>query len=156
MHIGNGAAREMRMFQRNIQQVLLLAFVAGLAALGAHLLWPASAEEAGRMKASKNGLYNVALRPEDGEPTVGPIHTWLVTLTAADGERVEDASITVDGGMPAHGHGLPTQPEMVDEIEPGIYRIDGMKFSMKGQWELRLAIEAAPGADTIAFHYVLD
>ena len=64
--------------------------------------------------------------------------------------------ILVDGGMPQHGHGLPTQPKQTDEVAPGIYRIDGVKFSMTGWWEFRLNINAPFGDDSATFNIVLE
>ncbi|TIW92933.1 MAG: auxin-binding protein, partial [Mesorhizobium sp.] len=35
------------------------------------------------------------------------------------------------------------------------YRIDGLKFTMSGWWQLRFAISAAAGSDTVVFNIVL-
>jgi hypothetical protein len=62
----------------------------------------------------------------------------------------------VGGGMPQHGHGLPTKPRITREIESGTYRLDRMKFSMPGWWEIKLDIQAPLGADTITFNTVVE
>ena len=68
---------------------------------------------------------------------------------------VDGAAVTVDGGMPQHGHGLPTRPLVGREVAAGRYSMEGMKFSMPGWWEIKLAIEAAQGDDTVVFNTVV-
>ncbi|MBS0403079.1 MAG: FixH family protein, partial [Proteobacteria bacterium] len=74
----------------------------------------------------------------------------------ADGTPVRGATFRVDGGMPQHGHGLPTQPRVTRELAPGTYALDGMKFSMTGWWELKLAIDGPQGADRVTFNTVVN
>lgn len=69
------------------------------------------------------------------------IHSWLLHVETTDAKPVEKASIKVDGGMPTHNHGLPTQP-VVTEIGDGDYLVDGLKFSMTGHWEMWFEIQA--------------
>ncbi|MGB7285555.1 MAG: FixH family protein [Salaquimonas sp.] len=105
---------------------------------------------------SENGLYLVSFVPEKGVPREGPIHAWLATIKTKTGKLVAGATVTLDGGMPQHGHGLPTSPSLEDEIAPGVYRIDGVKFSMSGWWEFKLDIESEDGTDRAVFNVVLD
>jgi hypothetical protein len=78
-----------------------------------------------------------------------------VTLAGADGAPVSGAAIAVEGGMPQHGHGLPTEPVATALPEPGKYRIEGMRFNMGGWWVLRLQINAAGQQDNVEFNIVL-
>lgn len=98
-----------------------------------------------------NGLFLVRLEPESRPVEVGPIHTWLVGVNDPQGMPVEGARVVFDGGMPAHGHGLPTVPEQTIEVQPGIYRIDGVKFSMIGAWELSVDINSGDQSDSARF-----
>ncbi len=107
-------------------------------------------------KLTDGGLYSVSFQKEEGAATVGPITSFLATVKDTEGKEVESAVILVDGGMPQHGHGLPTQPKQTDEVAPGIYRIDGVKFSMTGWWEFRLNINAPFGDDSATFNIVLE
>lgn len=69
-----------------------------------------------------------------------------------------DLIIAVDGGMPSHGHGLPTAPQAVPTGKPGEFRIDGLKYSMTGEWVLGfwLHSNARPAAqDKIVFWFTL-
>ena len=102
------------------------------------------------------GRYVVQLEPPAAAPAINQIHAWQVKLSSRDGTPVRQARIAVDGGMPQHGHGLPTRPQVTREVADGTYLLEGMKFSMTGWWEIKLAIQAADGADTVGFNTVVD
>lgn len=106
-------------------------------------------------KPSASGIYRVALEPPAQAPAVNQMHAWTVKLASADGAAVRNAVFKVGGGMPQHGHGFPTQPRVTRELEPGTYLLEGMKFSMTGWWDIKLAIDAGPGADTVTFNTVV-
>jgi hypothetical protein len=107
-------------------------------------------------KASAAGTYRVALVPPAQAPAINQMHSWTVKLATAGGTPVHGARFTVDGGMPQHGHGLPTQPRVTRELVDGTYQLDGMKFSMTGWWEVKLAIHGPQGADTVTFNTVVN
>ncbi|MCO5132852.1 MAG: FixH family protein [Phyllobacteriaceae bacterium] len=107
-------------------------------------------------KPSDNGLYTVSFMPSEGEPTTGPISVWHLKITDPSGKPVTGAEVVVDGGMPAHGHGLPTVPAATGEAEPGVYLIDGIKFSMVGHWKFDVTIRAEAGEDTVSFNRMLE
>jgi hypothetical protein len=108
-----------------------------------------------RSRKTANGLFMVSIRPESGIVRQGELHSWLVTVKTASGKPVEYAAIDVFGGMPEHNHGLPTSPQATGYLGQGRYRIDGMKFTMRGWWQLRLSISAAAGSDTVVFNLAL-
>ena len=58
--------------------------------------------------------------------------------------------------MPQHGHGLPTQPRVTQEIGDGRYLMEGMKFSMTGWWDMRLAVQAGDVTDGAVFNVIVD
>ncbi|MEP9371538.1 FixH family protein [Mesorhizobium sp. KR1-2] len=116
---------------------------------------PESAPSFSLSKASENGTYLVAIEPEAPPVKVGELHTWMVTVKTQDGKPVEGASITISGGMPAHGHGLPTSPEVTAQLGEGRYRVEGVKFSMGGAWEFRFAVSAPAGDDEAVFNLKL-
>ena len=93
--------------------------------------------------------------PERGVVRQGELQSWLLTLKTAAGAPVEGAAITVSGGMPQHDHGLPTSPQATDYLGQGRYRIDGVKFTMSGWWQLHFGISAAAGSDSVVFNVVL-
>lgn len=104
---------------------------------------------------SEQKKYLVAVRPLADPVPINQLHAWEIKLSTPGGEPVTQAQIGVDGGMPQHGHGFPTRPRVTRELGEGRYLLDGMKFSMTGWWELKLAIQAAPGADKITFNTVI-
>ena len=106
-------------------------------------------------KPSAAGVYHVALVPPAQAPAINQMHSWNVKLAAADGSPVHGARFTVDGGMPQHGHGLPTQPRVTREVADGTYQLDGMKFSMSGWWEVKLGIQGPQGEDKVTFNTVV-
>ena len=63
--------------------------------------------------------------------------------------------IIVDGGMPQHGHGLPTKPLVTAHLGEGKHVVDGMKFNMGGWWVVKLTIDGAKGSDVVTFNLKL-
>lgn len=105
---------------------------------------------------SAQGRYVVQMEPPAALPAVNQIHAWQIKVTYPDGAPVRNAHLSVDGGMPQHGHGLPTRPKVTREVADGTYLLEGMKFSMTGWWEIKLAIQSAGGTDTVVFNTVFD
>lgn len=123
---------------------------------GLRMLSPPPADlDVAREKASAAGLYAVAIEPEVEPVQQGSLHGWILTVTTPEGEPVADAEITVDGGMPQHGHGLPTAPQSTGHIGEGRYRIEGVRFNMGGWWVLNFAISSPAGSDEAEFNIVL-
>lgn len=112
---------------------------------------PAASEFGFGPRASAAGLYTATLDPMQ-QIRVRRMQTMRVTISDAAGRKVEGASVTVDGGMPQHGHGLPTQPRVTRYLGEGVYEIEGVKFNMGGWWEFEVAVTAAAGADTVTFN----
>jgi hypothetical protein len=104
---------------------------------------------------SAQGRYVVQIEPPAAAPAINQIHAWQIKLSTPDGVPVPNARIAVDGGMPQHGHGLPTRPQVTREVAAGTYAMEGMKFSMTGWWEIKLAIQAADGADSVVFNTIV-
>ena len=99
--------------------------------------------------------YVVTLEPPATAAPINTLHAWKVKVASTAGVPVGHARIKVDGGMPQHGHGLPTRPQVTQELPGGTYLIEGMKFSMTGWWEIKLAIDSAEGADKVTFNTVV-
>src|SRR5688572_14345976 len=140
---------------------IALAIVAAIGATGCgHLMMmmhgknvaqPAATEFGTGPRASATRQFTATLQP--AQP-LRPrrMQTVRVAITDAAGRPVDDATIAVDGGMPQHGHGLPTRPRMTRTLGHGLYEIGGVRFNMGGWWEFRLAISAAGGADVVTFN----
>lgn len=103
------------------------------------------------VRESEEGLYRVTLESEEKPIPLRRIHSWRVVVESAEGKPVPGATITLDGGMPAHQHGLPTVPRVTDALGGGAHRVEGMKFSMSGHWTLDVSILGPEGSDTATF-----
>lgn len=106
-------------------------------------------------KPTAAGLYKAAIAPQANPVAVGAMHAWTVTVRTPAGAPVKVAKIGINGGMPQHGHGLPTAPQVTRDLGEGRYLIEGMKFNMRGWWTLDLAIDGPKGSDTVTFNLVL-
>jgi hypothetical protein len=104
---------------------------------------------------SRQGKFLVRMEPPATGPAINQMHAWQVRLSTPDGTPVSQAKLSFDGGMPQHGHGFPTKPRITREIGPGVYALEGMKFSMTGWWDMRLSIEAGPASDTAVFNVIV-
>ena len=103
-----------------------------------------------------HGVFHIQMKSGLEPIQTSTVHQWSVHVSGADGTPVDGAIIAVDGGMPEHGHGLPTAPRAASADGPGNYVINGMKFSMTGWWVLKLNVKATDGrTDTITFNLVL-
>jgi hypothetical protein len=145
------------MNRRSLAYVLLAIAVAvavGIIGYGM-MMTPPDDLDLSRSKASAKGLYAVAIAPEKEPLEQGPLHSWILTLKTADGAPLEGAAISVGGGMPQHGHGLPTQPQATAYLGEGRYRIEGVRFNMSGWWEFKFDIKAAAGDDSVVFNLTL-
>ena len=97
----------------------------------------------------------VSFEPEDGAVTINRLHAWILTVTDEQGAPIEGANIEVDGGMPAHDHGLPTRPRVTAELGGGRYRLDGLRFHMRGEWEMTLTITTGRATHVVVLPLVL-
>ena len=109
----------------------------------------------GRIRASEAGLYRGEIRPDGDSIPKGKLQKWTLHLETAGGTPLDIATITIDGGMPQHGHGLPTKPVVTRQLGNGDYRVEGMKFNMGGWWVVKFRVNATPGADSLVFNLKL-
>jgi hypothetical protein len=112
---------------------------------------PAASEFGLGPRASAAGRYVATLEP--ARPLrPRQMQTVRVTVRDDEGRAIDAAQISIDGGMPQHGHGLPTRPRVTRNLGDGIYEIEGVRFNMGGWWEFTLAIAGSRGADTVTFN----
>lgn len=90
---------------------------------------------------SEDGKYRITLYSDEFPLPLNKIHSWSVHVETPSGELVENAKIRVHGGMPAHKHDYPTTPRVKQYLGNGNYKIEGVKFSMSGEWQMRLNIK---------------
>lgn len=115
---------------------------------------PADNEFGTGPRTSANGLYVATLKNADAlKPR--KMYAIEVAIAGANGNAVENATITIGGGMPQHGHGFPTTPRVTKALGGGAYEIGGLRFNMGGWWELKLTIATPSGTDTVTFNLAL-
>jgi hypothetical protein len=144
--------------------VAVLAVAAAVAVTGcSHLMMmmhgsdrvrPAEAEFGMGPRTSVSRQFTATLQP-DQPLRPRRMQTLRVAILDAEGRPVDDATIQIDGGMPEHGHGLPTRPRVTRALGNGLYEIEGVRFNMSGWWEFTLAIDAPSGSDVVTFNLAL-
>jgi hypothetical protein len=134
--------------------VLTIAAIASMSGCMMFMKPPAEPQAYERTQTSAAQLYRATYSPAESIQ-VGRLHKWNIEVMSADGTPVDSAAITIDGGMPQHGHGLPTKPAVVAHLGAGKHVVDGMKFNMGGWWVVKVKVEGAKGADVITFNLKL-
>lgn len=105
---------------------------------------------------SRDGLYRVSIVERREPVTLGEYQSWTIRVVDRDGRPISGATLGVGGGMPRHGHGLPSAPKVSAGAAPGEYRLDGLEFSMPGWWELHVYVSKDRRDDTATFNLVLE
>ena len=108
-----------------------------------------------RTRASEGGVYRATIKPQGDTIPQGRLHRWTLHLETAGGTPVDGCTITVDGGMPQHGHGLPTKPRVTRHLGNGDHLVEGMKFNMGGWWVVKFRVNAETGPDSVVFNVKL-
>ena len=108
-----------------------------------------------RTRTSEAGLYRATIRPQGDSIPKGKLQRWTLHLETSTGAPVDSAAVAVDGGMPQHGHGLPTKPRVTRALGNGDHLVEGMKFNMGGWWVVKFRVNAAQGADSVVFNLSL-
>ena len=106
---------------------------------------------------SQQGHFSVELRASDRQTALSEFQTWQLSIReAASDEPVTPVRVIVGGGMPAHGHGLPTQPQVTEYLGAGQYQLEGLMFNMAGQWQLIFEIITNSKSDRVVFDLMIE
>ncbi len=105
-----------------------------------------------RTRMSESGVYRATIVPQGDTIPKGKMHRWTLHLEAMDGSPIDQAQVMVDGGMPQHGHGLPTTPRVTRSLGNGDHLVEGMKFNMGGWWVVKFRVSASAGSDSVVFN----
>ena len=108
-----------------------------------------------RTRTSEGGLYRATIKPQGDSIPQGKLHRWTLHLETANGTAVDSVVVAVDGGMPQHGHGLPTKPRVTRDLGNGDHLVEGMKFNMGGWWVVKFRVESTAGTDSVVFNLAL-
>ena len=137
---------------KNKQLLALLLATFALLTVAACASQPAADQFGFGPRTSAQNRYTATIEPPAQPLKPRRMMKLQVTIRDAAGHPVDGASIDVDGGMPQHGHGLPTKPRVTKNLGDGRYEIEGLRFNMGGWWELRLAVQSPAGADRVVFN----
>jgi hypothetical protein len=140
---------------RSIAAALATSAVAGVLAACMLFAKPPKELDYSRTRTSEGGLYRGTIEPKGDSIPTGRLHSWTLHLESASGAPVDSATIAVDGGMPQHGHGLPTKPQVRRDLGNGDHLVEGMKFNMGGWWVVKFRVSAAMGRDSLVFNLKL-
>ena len=99
----------------------------------------------------RGASLRLELEPAAQPIAVGVTQTWSVLVAGAQGAPLSGCKVTFDATMPEHGHGLPTAPRVEGESAPGRYRLEGLRFSMAGYWQIEVEASCAEGAQRALF-----
>jgi hypothetical protein len=112
---------------------------------------PAASEFGMGPRRSAGGQYQATLIPEQ-DLQLRKLQAVRLAVADSAGNPVDGATIAIDGGMPQHGHGLPTQPRVSRALGGGEYLVEGLRFNMGGWWVLTFRVAGAPGQDSVTFN----
>lgn len=104
----------------------------------------------GRSGKTAKGLYTVTYATRPDPIPFSELFELDVMVKDGSDKTVENASLAVKVTMPAHGHGMQTKPEVAPG-EKGKFVVSGMKFHMRGEWQINFTVQAAAGTDDVTF-----
>lgn len=105
---------------------------------------------------SRDGHFRILAMPAQDGIALRKYHDWTVEVHDAKGKPVELDGLSVTGGMPGHGHGLPSQPKVTKYLGEGKYRLSGFLFNMHGDWTLRFHMTKRGVQDVAELTLMLD
>jgi hypothetical protein len=87
---------------------------------------------------TQDGSFAVTVKPLAGE-IVENEHFSLDVTIAGENATTKPLQVKVDADMPAHQHGMNTQPEISAKGDLR-YQVDGMLFHMAGEWVITVDV----------------
>lgn len=105
---------------------------------------------------SQQESFQANTGPMQGRVRVGKFQLWVLQLHDRNGKPVYPARISIDGGMPGHGHGLPTRPQITKYLGAGRWQIEGLKLNMAGDWVLVFGIQTENTSDLVKFAFTVE
>ena len=107
-------------------------------------------------KTSEQGTFVATLDAQAKTVALRDFLEWTVEVRNKHGDPVHPARFAIGGGMPGHGHGLPSQPRVTEHLAGGKYLISGLQFNMAGDWVLIFDIESESSVDRVSFEIQID
>ena len=107
--------------------------------------------ESSTLKVTDKGLFSVEMVIKDDRLLVGMNAIGLIIHDRNDND-VEKAEITFTPWMPEMGHGVFTDPEIIEKGR-GMYTIENIVLVMGGHWEMRINIKSDNSEDNVVFDF---
>ncbi len=107
---------------------------------------------AGAKVPTDSGAYLITLRPRDNRYEIGTLQAWVASITDADGNLFTPNALYFDGGMPGHGHGLPSAPQFTRHLGGADYLLEGVRLNMPGDWRFVVSVGGPAGIDSAVFN----
>ena len=102
---------------------------------------------------SMEGKFKLFIFPATGQISIGEYQEWIIVVRDHADRIVEDAYLAISGGMIAHGHGLPSKPQIQHYLGEGRYLIEGVLFNMAGTWTLQFIVQTKEQVDRVRFDF---
>ncbi len=93
---------------------------------------------------SKAGLFRGRFEPDPNPPVTGK-NALDTLLTESSGHTLVGAKLSAAASMPSDG--MTSSPPTVDDQGDGHYRIQDLVYSMPGQWQVRVTVQAGGQSD---------
>lgn len=118
---------------------------------GAAVAQSTSAQSISKKVPSATGAYLITLRPKEREFLIGTTQAWIATISDAQGKAFVPNALYFDGGMPGHGHGLPSAPRFTQHLGGTEFLLEGMTLNMPGDWRFVVTVGGPAGVDHATF-----
>lgn len=135
--------------KRNIKIVLYIIIVISISSIFAENKTKIS--NVASQKLTDNKLFFISYTSKLHPIIINTMHSWVLHVEDNKGVPVTNALIIVNGGMPEHDHGLPTQPRVTKNLGGGNYLLEGMRFHMGGLWHVTVTIHHKNKNDQVMF-----
>lgn len=96
-------------------------------------------------------LYRISISPVNEPVVIGRLHDWIVHVETDDGKQFTPSQLVITGGMPGHGHGIPSRPKVTRYLKNGDFLVEGMLFNMGGTWQILVGVTGPDGFDSATF-----
>lgn len=106
-------------------------------------------------RTSHGGAFRAAVVRRDGPARPGAAQSWTLRVTDAEGAPLPGARITASAWMPEAGGREAMEARTAEALGGGRYRIDGLRLSAPGWWNVPVRITAGGRTDSLAFNLVL-
>ncbi len=126
----------------------------GMQGMQAGAVTPPANLDLSTTQASEQGLFTVSYTSDLDPLTINKLNIWTLHVEDAGGAPLDGATVSIDGGMPEHNHGMPTQP-IVSALGGGDYKVEGMKFQMPGWWTVTVVVDDGGRQDKAVFNLML-